>query len=175
MIDVVIRPARPEDRPALEYAFAELQAFERTIEPNRADPRSISGPYLDDLFAECAKASGAILVAERSGRLIGFVSVLPRVTSDDIIELEQEYGYVADLVVLEPHRGTGIGTGLMRAAEAHAFEAGASRLRVGVLAGNARALRLYQHLGFQPQEVVLEKQLRGNSSPEPAEAGVVPR
>ena len=52
------------------------------------------------MIADCVKTSGAILVAEVDGGVIGFACVLARVTSSDIIELENEYAYVTDLIVL---------------------------------------------------------------------------
>ena len=145
---ITIRPAGAEDRPALETCVAELQSFERSIEANRVEPEAIRGRYLDGLLAECTKTQGAILVAEVGGAVVGFVCVLGRVQSQDIIEKEREHAYVTDLVVLEPHRRAGVGAALMRAAEAHARSCGAVRIRVGVLAANTGAQRLYQGLGY---------------------------
>src|SRR5688572_26071405 len=141
---VTIRKAESKDRSALEVCFGELQSFERSIERNRVEPESISGRYIDGLLAQCTKTSGAIFVAEVDSRVVGFVCVLSRVPSDDIVELESEYAYVTDLVVSESFRQSGLGIQLMHAAEAHAAEAGATRIRVGVLAANLDAHRLYR-------------------------------
>ena len=141
--------------------MAELQAFERSIESNRVEPEAIRGKYVDHLFAECAKSGGCILVAEQSGQVVGFVCVLCRVESREIVEKEREYAYITDLVVLDRHRKAGIGTELMRAAESRAFSRGATRIRIGVLAANAGAHRLYHKLGYSDREVVLEKRLGG--------------
>ena len=156
---VNIRKAESSDRTALEVCFGELQSFERSIERNRAEPQSIRGRYIGDLLAECAKTSGAIFVAEVDCRVVGFVCVLPRVPSNNIIELESEYAYVTDLVVLEPFRRAGLGIQLMQAAEMHAVESGATRIRVGVLAENPGAHRLYRKLGYSDSEVILEKRM----------------
>ena len=156
---VTIREADDKDRSALEACFGELQDFERSIERNRAEPQSIRGPYIEGLLADCARTSGAVFVAEVNDRVVGFVCVLSRVPSDDIIELEGDYAYVTDLVVLEPFRRSGLGVQLMHVAEAHAVKSGATRIRVGVLAANLGAHRLYRKLGYSDSEIVLEKRM----------------
>jgi ribosomal protein S18 acetylase RimI-like enzyme len=156
-----IREASTADRPALEDCMAELQVFERSIESNRVEPEAIRGKYLDDLLCECSKNSGSILVAEQNGRVVGFVCILCRVDSQDIIEKEREHAYITDLVVLEPYRRAGIGAELMRAAESLAQSHGATRIQVGVLAANSGAHKLYQYLGYSDREIMLEKGIGG--------------
>jgi ribosomal protein S18 acetylase RimI-like enzyme len=154
-----IRQADERDWAGLEPCFDELQSFERSLESNRAEPSLIRDAYIRGLFDECAKSSGAIFVAEMNNRVVGFVCVLSRLESEDIIERDREHAYVTDLVVLEPYRKAGIASELMRVAEAHAFSSGARRLRVGVLAVNSGAHNLYRRLGYRDREIVLEKTL----------------
>jgi len=143
----------------LEACFDELQSFEQSIEANRAEPSLIRNAYIQGLFDDCAKSSGAMFVAEIDNRVIGFVCVLSRLDSEDILERDREHAYVTDLVVLEPYRKAGIASELMRVAEAHALSSGARRLRVGVLAVNSGAHTLYRKLGYRDREIVLEKTL----------------
>lgn len=157
---VTIREATGADRPALEDCMAELQAFECSIEPNRVPPDAIRGEYIDFLSAECGENDGTILVADRDGRVVGFVCVLCRVKSEEIVEKEPAYAYVTDLVVLESCRGTGIGTALLQAAEARAVARGAWRMRIGVLSANTVAHHLYRTRGYVDSEVILEKRIR---------------
>ena len=156
---ITIRQADERDRGGLEACFDELQSFEHSIEPNRAEPALIRDAYIRGLFDDCAKSSGAMFVAETSNRVVGFVCVLSRLESEDIIERDREHAYVTDLVVLEPYRKAGIASELMRVAEAHAFSSGARQLRVGVLAKNGAAHSLYRKLGYRDREIVLEKTL----------------
>ncbi|MCA9092117.1 MAG: GNAT family N-acetyltransferase [Planctomycetaceae bacterium] len=123
--------------------------------------------YIRGLFEDCEKSSGAIFVAETSDRIVGFVSLLSHLDSEDPIERFREHAYVTDLVVLEPYRKAGIASELMRVAESHAFSSGARRLRVGVLAVNTGAHNLYRKLGYRDLEIVLEKKLGdGNQVPD---------
>ncbi len=100
--------------------MAELQAYERTFEHNRVEPEAIRGIYIDYLLAECQKSDGTILVAEANGQVVAFVCVLCRVVSEEIVEKDRQHAYITDLVVLEPHRNTGIGSELIQAAESRA-------------------------------------------------------
>jgi ribosomal protein S18 acetylase RimI-like enzyme len=161
MGEITIREAATTDRAALEDCMAELQAYERNLESNRVDPEAIRVKYIDRLLTECGKADGSILVAEQHGRVVGFVCILCRVESQEIVEQETEYAYITDLVVLESQRNAGIGTELMRAAETRACSRGATRLRVNVLAANIGAYRLYHKLGYSDREVMLEKRIGG--------------
>jgi GNAT superfamily N-acetyltransferase len=67
------------------------------------------------------------------------------------------YALIADLVVLDSHRGRGIGRQLLERAETYAKQAGATELRIGVLTNNRAARRLYLNVGFQPHLEVLAK------------------
>jgi len=154
-----IRKAIARDRGELESCFAELQRFEREMEPNRAEPEAIARQYVDELLADCATHRGAVYIAEAPDRVIGFACVLAEMPSSDLLEQHREHAYVTDLYVRERHRGEGVGLELMQAAEAHALANGASRIRVGVLAANDIAHRLYRKLGYRDYEVVLEKVL----------------
>jgi ribosomal protein S18 acetylase RimI-like enzyme len=157
-----IRKATVQDRAELESCFAELQRFERGMEPNRAEPEAIACQYVDELLADCATHRGAVFVAEALDRIIGFACVLAETRSSDLLEQHRDHAYVTDLYVREGHRGEGTGAELMRAAEAHALANGAARIRVGVLAVNDIAHRLYRKLGYRDYEVILEKVLNAD-------------
>ena len=158
---ISIRKAEERDRSALEACFDELQSFELSIEPNRVEPALIRSLYINRLYAACERTGGAIFVAENASQIIGYVSILSHVESEDIIERDRWHAYVTDLVVAAEHRRVGVASQLMRVAEAHARASGAKRIRIGVLARNSGAHELYKRLGYRDQEVVLEKKLEG--------------
>ena len=82
-------------------------------------------------------------VAEKDGRLVGFITVLfPK------FRKLRKNAYLT-LSVLKSERGKGIGTRLIGAAEAFAKERGARRLELDVFAKNGDAVRLYERLGFE--------------------------
>ena len=156
---IQIREYHPGDAPQVERCIVELQAFERAIEPNRAEPEAVAGPYLAQLLQQCLELDGAIFIAEAEGAIVGFVCALARVDSGALIEVEREYAYVSDLVVLPEYRGQGIGQALLRRAQAFAAQHGAAVLKVDVLAANAIARAVYRAAGFQEHEIRLQKRL----------------
>lgn len=156
-----VREYRPEDARRIEACFIELQDFERRLNPRRADAKEIAPEYLRHMFARCAETGGQVFVAEVEGAAVGFVSVWAKMESDEIEEKKHEYAYISDLVVLPAHRGRGLGRALMRRAEDYAREQGATLLKIGVLARNEVARRLYNDCGFHEHEVVLWKELQG--------------
>jgi len=82
-------------------------------------------------------------VAERDGRLVGFITVLfPK------FRKLRRNAYLT-LSVLKAERGKGIGTRLIGTAESFAKERGARRLELDVFAKNEAAVRLYERLGFE--------------------------
>jgi ribosomal protein S18 acetylase RimI-like enzyme len=156
---LVIREYRPADGSQIEACLVELQEFERLIDPNLAEGHTMAKSYLARMFARCSETLGKVFVAEFDGRLVGFISIWARVKSDSLEEQDFEYAYISDLVVLADYRGRGIGRALLRRAEEHSVMQGATMLKVGVLADNSVARRLYHDAGFQEYEVILVKHL----------------
>jgi len=156
---VIIRPARDADRNALFEGMIALQAFERSLEPNRADPEAVAARHVEDLLAQRDRGEAEILVAEADGRVVGWIGVVTRYTSDDLLERHRRFAYITDLIVLEAHRRRGLGRRLLEAAERYAASQGDRRLRVGVLAANDHAHRVYAKAGYRDYEVILEKEI----------------
>ena len=154
----MIRECDPvRDRPGLRACVVELQEFERGIEPTLPKGEEMADRYLAHMLRRCADGTGRVYVAEADGRIVGFVGVLARVVPEP--DESQAYAYVSDLVVLPAHRRRGLGRALLERAEAYARREGARTLRVGVLARNDGAGRLYHRLGFADYTIQLSKPL----------------
>ena len=145
-------------RRQLRACVVELQDFERGLEPTLPKGEAMADRYLAHMLDRCAGAAGRIFVAEADGGVVGFVGVLARVVPEP--DEAQAYAYVSDLVVLPAYRRRGIGRALLERAEAYARGEGARALRVGVLAKNEAAARLYRSLGFGDYTTQLNKPLR---------------
>jgi ribosomal protein S18 acetylase RimI-like enzyme len=149
-------PAR--DRDAVRACFAELQDVERGLEPWLPPGAAVAEAYLDFMFARCAEWEGGVFVAEEEGAVVGFICVWARVPPDDPSE-QRSCAHVSDLVVLPAWRGRGIGGALLARGETYARAHGAERLRIGVMARNEGARRLYLTSGFREVYVLLTKPL----------------
>jgi ribosomal protein S18 acetylase RimI-like enzyme len=158
---VLIRDYMPgEDRDRLRACVVELQEYERGLEASLPRGEEMADAYVAFLLERCSSASGRIFVAEVSHGVVGFVAVLAAVVPESPDDAPTPYAYLSDLVVLPTHRRRGLGRALMEHAEEFARAAGATELRVGVLARNEAAGRLYESSGFRRYHVQLVKTLR---------------
>lgn len=154
-----IRPYRPEDDPAIERCFVELQDFERSLGANRVPGATIAARYRRLLLAHCREADGALFVAEDGGDVVGFVAVFAHEDSHDMIEAASEHAHLSDIVVLPAYRGLGFGRALLQRAEAYARARGATALTLDVLVANASAHSLYHSDGFRDEQIRMQKRL----------------
>ena len=150
---------RSSDVRQLRECVIELQDFERALDPRMPSGKSIADDYVADLHVRCHQHYGQILVAEEGETLAGYVVILTRVQSSELEDGDLEFGLIADLIVRSEFRGAGLGRRLMDAAELFAKEKGVRWLRIGVMAENQAARKLYLSTGFSELHVDLEKDL----------------
>ena len=147
------------DAGALHACFAELQEFERALEPDLPPGGEVAGAYLPLLFERCARWRGRIFVGEQEGRVLGFAAVQAAVPQEEPDDPPGCYALLSDLVVLPEARRGGLGRALLARAEAYARAQGAQVLCLSVLARNAEARALYESEGFRERFLSLEKRL----------------
>ena len=129
------------------------------LEPSLPRGEDMADAYLTFLLDRCSKTAGRVLVAEIDHRVVGFIALLARVAPEEPDEDQTPYAYISDLVVLPRHRRRGVGRALLERAEALARSSTARVLRVGVLAKNESAARLYRVAGFSDYQRQLAKRL----------------
>jgi GNAT superfamily N-acetyltransferase len=150
-------PARDWDQ--VRSCVVELQEFERELEPSLPRGKEMADAYLSFVLDRCARMGGRLLVAEVDHGVVGFVAILARVVPEEPDEDQTPYAYISDLLVLPRYRRRGIGRALLDHAEAIVRRSGARILRVGVLARNEPAARLYRAVGFADYQLQLVKRL----------------
>lgn len=106
--------------------------------------------------------TNGLLVAREDGDLVGFVMFGPETQS---YEQEVRRGFVDNIYVVPDHRGEGVGSDLLTAAESQLRETGVDALSLEVMADNERARRFYRRHGYEPHRVELEKQSDTHSNP----------
>jgi GNAT superfamily N-acetyltransferase len=156
---ITIREYEDCDAGALHQCVVELQDFERALEPRLRPGEIMADAYCANLHERCRHAEGRIFVAESDGGVIGFVAVLAREPFTELDDPPGTYALVTDLSVLATHRRQGIARRLLARAEAYARADGATELRIGVLARNDAARRLYLSEKFSPYAEVFSKPL----------------
>ena len=80
-----------------------------------------------------------------------------------------QQGYIFLLYVHPEHRRRGIGTALMRQAETWAQSAGYGQIALQVFTANRPAYHLYEMLGYQPESMLMVKDLNPDPTSEGAE------
>ncbi len=128
---VHIRRAREADAPALAALSGQLgyPATEAQI--------------VGRLGALASDPSREVLVAERGGRIVGWLEWSARSTLESGATAE-----ISGLVVAEDCRAGGIGSALVERAAAAALERGFARLRVRTNETRTRTHGFYERLGF---------------------------
>jgi len=103
--------------------------------------------------------SDTLLVA-RDGDVVGFVTVERESGS-----YAQDYtrGVVTNLYVRPEHRGEGVGSALLAAAEDRLRELGVDAVALEVMADNEAARRFYRRAGYEPHRVELEKPVESDT------------
>jgi len=153
-----VAPANLSDLDAIADLWAELVAGQREhgahllADGNRETARDFLGQ---------AVAADNVFVAERGGETVGFVQF--RVESG-IYDQSVERGFVDNVYVRPPHRGQGIGSRLLDAAERALDARGVERVALSVLADNDAARRFYERHGYGAHRVELERPLESDTS-----------
>jgi ribosomal protein S18 acetylase RimI-like enzyme len=157
---IMIRDCDPgRDRNDLRSCIVEMQEFERSVEPMLPCGAEMADAYVELLLNRCSGTSGRVFIAEVDQTVVGFIGVIARVAPKEPDEEATPYTYISDLVVLPTYRRRGIGSALLRHAEAYARDCGMTVLRINVLAKNQVAGQLYRTFGFSDYRIELLKRL----------------
>ncbi len=153
-----VRPAGPDDVPALARLNAEVQALHRAALPDQ---------YLDPSLAELegwirrllADPAVALLLAEEQSEGLGFAVVRREAAPGTIYTPPRLRALVDALGVAATSRRRGVGRALMTAAEAQARAWGAAAVVLDVQGFNAEAERFYRALGYLPSKLRMSRTL----------------
>ena len=74
--------------------FAELQDFERSLDPRMPQGADIVDAYIPYMLNRCKKCNGNVFVADANGEVAGFTTILTKVKSDDLEDGDLEYGLI---------------------------------------------------------------------------------
>lgn len=165
MTDVNIRPYAARDRTALLRMIADLQDHEVPLHDSRLPGAETSEPYLSSMEERLREQSGAMYIAEAAGAPVGYVACfVEEYDSAQETPDSSRCGLVKDIFLDPAFRGSGLAQRLLAVAETHLRTTGVTRLRINVLANNAKARRAYERYGFAPYEVMYKKRIAPSAS-----------
>ncbi|WP_226012648.1 GNAT family N-acetyltransferase [Halomicrobium salinisoli] len=95
-----------------------------------------------------------LLVARRDGVVVGFVMFT---VENGRFEQDADRGIVENIYVTPAHRGRGVGSELLAAAERTLEDRGVDVVALDVMADNEAARRFYRRHGYEPHRVQMEK------------------
>jgi ribosomal protein S18 acetylase RimI-like enzyme len=136
---------RVEDASLLEVVTRGFEATRFHLDPDI--PQQIADgvrcAWVENLLS--GERGDQVIVAERQGRAIGFLSVVSgTVAGEQVREIDL-------MAVDRQHRGEGVGRSLVSRFLADA-DGRCARVRVGTQAANEAAIRFYERLGFTTEE-----------------------
>jgi len=160
---ITIRPAAASDEEPLGRFGGALMRQHHTADPRRfiqvEHPEAGYGRFL---VSQISKPNSLVMVAERSGAIIGYV--FADVEPTNWMELRGPCGVVHDIYVDEAARHQGAGRKLMSAAIAWVRSKGRSQVVLTTKNRNEHARHLFTTLGFRPTmiEMTLDQEIKEN-------------
>jgi RimJ/RimL family protein N-acetyltransferase len=148
-----LRPARPTDSRGLARLISDVRREGRWLV---TPPSAVSQPSEDFFIGEMIRGEdGLALVAEADGEAIGnvLISIERNVVSSHVGTLS--------IVVADGWRDVGIGSVMVRAAQAWTVERGLLKVALAVFPDNERAIAVYERAGFV-QEGLRRRQYRAD-------------
>jgi ribosomal protein S18 acetylase RimI-like enzyme len=147
---LIVRPYAQDDYESVRRLSAVLDALHRERAPwifklPEREPRP-----REQLEQPMASGHGALLVAEAAGEVVGYVMVAIRDAAQLPVFVQQRWGLIDGLVVATDKRRSGVGTALLRAAEAWIENAGAKWVELNVYDVNVEARAFYAAAGYAP-------------------------
>jgi ribosomal protein S18 acetylase RimI-like enzyme len=156
---VNIRPATPADITAMGRLGALLVREHHDFDPKRflPAPSRTAERYGSFLGTQLAEPNIIILVAERSGEVIGYTYA--GVEGNDYMALRGPAGVLYDIVVDPAHRRQGVGRMLVDATLEALKTGGAPRVVLSTAERNASAQRLFDRAGFRRTMIEMTREL----------------
>jgi len=161
---ITYREATNVDLQAICVLGQEINALHHAAWPDvfapSGDPQRDEGLWREMI----GMPDATTFVAETAEGVIAFVNIAFIVQEKSPLFQPIAHARFGSVGVAERHRGKGIGTELMRRAEAWAARKGAKRLSLNVGAFNKEAIRLYEQLGYEVRSHSMGKRLVAHGS-----------
>ena len=158
---LIIRRAEPCDLEAVGRLGARLlrdhYAFDRLrFMAPRGDTEA---GYAWFLGTQLERDDAVVFVAERAGRVVGYVYA--GIEPQSWKELREEAGFIHDVYVDDRARRSGVATALVEAATAWLAERGMPRIVLWTAAPNEAARRFFERLGFRQTMAEMTREIAG--------------
>jgi ribosomal protein S18 acetylase RimI-like enzyme len=154
-----IRPATPDDVPAVLPMVRKVCAFHEALDPAKYGFRADPGRMYDSwLRGRATDPRSVFLVADRDDGPALVAFLVGTVEREIPIYRLKEFGFIHDLWVEEKYRNEGIARQMVTLAVERFREMGVRQVRLDTAAGNEPARGLFTACGFRPSvtEMLIE-------------------
>jgi ribosomal protein S18 acetylase RimI-like enzyme len=146
---MTIRPATPQDIPAVIPMVAKIAALHESWDPAKYGYKPDAAEmYRSWLAVRAGDLRSVFLVAERHARLVAFL--IGTVERELPIYRLTEFGFIHDVWVDPDYRNEGIGRQITMLAIEKFRQIGVGQIRLDTAAGNDTARALFASCGFRP-------------------------
>lgn len=160
MTDVRVDDATQDDLDAITDRWVALVADQRShgahLLPaeNRNEARDVISQYIHTANVAVARLETDDESGELSSPVVGFVMYH---LESGLYDQDVTRGIIDNVYVDPEHRGCSVGSHLLDVAEADLRDDGADVIALSVMFQNDAARRLYEHRGYEPHRLMLEK------------------
>lgn len=155
-----IRDVELNDYPSLAKMTVELNKIENAITGDRLTDLSSAENHITYLMNCLEEQGGFTLVAEVSGKPVGFlVAFHENEEGHYIVPEARRYGYISDLYVDGTFRRKGIARALLEDAEQRLKANGYNKLEISALALNQVAISTYESMGYKAASLLFSKNI----------------
>ena len=156
MNDITIRIAESSDVSEIQRLYQQLDRHHADILPMVFQPVD-SDVRADDVILNWINRDDAVyLLAEMSGKVIGFLHLKRAAHPNFPVFRKHEYARIEDAIIDKSYRGRGIGKMLLNAAVKWVKDQGIKHIQLLVWQENAAAVEFYLNQGFKPINVKME-------------------
>lgn len=161
---MMIRPATPDDVPAVLPMVSQLAALHENWDPQRFDYK----PHPEEMYnrwlrARATDPRSVFIVAEREpGRIVGFV--IATVEGTIPIYRLAETGFMHDMWVEPLYRNEGIARQMTMLAIEKFREMGIKQIRLETATANDAARKLFESCGFRNSSIEMLLEIDGGGS-----------
>jgi len=156
MLDVRIRKTKLSDYADIKAIYEEIGLLHKEMRPDVFTVKGcleLSAKDFEEKVRTHYMLSAYVVVKDKE-RVVGFLEAIKR---DFPFSVDSAL-FISELGVREKYRKLGIGTSLMEKAEAFAKKNGLF-VALDVWQSNRKALAFYEHLGYVPRTILLEKKI----------------
>ena len=145
MTDLLIRPARVRDLPAIVMLWRDLQDINASFDPRLTLNDGAADWFVAYLSDQLDNSNMAVFVAEEETLVVGYIfgQIMRRPTL-----AAGDCGYVADVCVLDGKRGHGIGRQLYHCLRAWFLAQGLTAIEVQVVRANPASQAFWRKMGY---------------------------